>query len=82
MLFLCVAHVIQLLHMLTPGWFGWAMVLGSFQCRGVLLLLHIVGQGPAVLAADAGWVGYIFFFNFSSIFHFLCPVFWETAEHD
>ena len=31
------------------------MVLGSFQCRGVLLLLHIVGQGPAVIAAGAGW---------------------------
>ena len=30
---------------------GWAMVLGGFQCRGVLLFLHIVGQGPAVLAA-------------------------------
>ena len=29
------------------------MVLGSFQCRGVLLLLHIVGQGSAVLAAGA-----------------------------
>ena len=28
------------------GWLGWAMVLGSFQSRGVLLLLHIVGQGP------------------------------------
>ena len=36
------------------------LVLGSFQFRGVLLLLHIVGQGPAVLAAGAGWVGYIF----------------------
>ena len=45
------------------------MVLGSFQCRGVLLLLHIVGQGPAVLAAGAGRVGYIFLY-FSSIFHF------------
>ena len=44
---------------------GWAMVLGSFQFRGVLLLLHIVGQGPAVLAAGAGRVGYIFF----NIFH-------------
>ena len=33
------------------GWLGWAMVLGSFQCQGVLLLLHIVGQGLAVLAA-------------------------------
>ena len=48
------------------GWLGWVMVLGSFQCRGVLLLLHIVGQGPAVLAAGAGWVGYMFF-HLSSI---------------
>ena len=31
---------------------------------GVLLILRIVGQGPAVLAAGAGWVGYIFY-----IFH-------------
>ena len=54
------------------GWLGWAMVLGSFQCQGVLLLLHIVGQRPAVLAAGAGQVGYIF----SSIFPFWCP------EHD
>ena len=44
------------------GWLDWAMVLGSFQCRGVLLLLHIVGQGPAVLAEGAGRVGYIFFY--------------------
>ena len=51
---------------LTTGWLGWAMVLGSFQCRGVLLLLHIVGQGPGVLAAGAGRVGYIFFLYFSS----------------
>ena len=47
-----------------PEWLGWAMVLGSFQCRGVLLLLRIVGQGLAVLAAGAGRVGYIFY-----IFH-------------
>ena len=69
MFLLCVAHVIQLLHMLRPGWLGWAMMLGSFQCPDVLLLLHIVGQGPAVLAADAGRVGYIFFliFHLSSI---------------
>ena len=39
------------------------------QCRGVLLLLHIVGQGPAVLAAGVGWVGYIFLYVLS-IFHF------------
>ena len=43
------------------GWLGWAMVLGSFQCRGVLLLWHVVGQGPTVLAAGAGKVGYIFY---------------------
>ena len=36
------------------------MVLGSFQCRRILLLLHIVRQEPAVLAAGGGWVGYIF----------------------
>ena len=63
------------------GW-AWAVVLGSFQCRGVLLLLHIVGQGPAVLAAGSRRVGYVFFYIFSSIFHFLCPVFWEMDEHD
>ena len=45
----------------NTGWLGWAMVLGSFQCRGVLLLLHIEGQGPVVLAAGAEWVGCIFF---------------------
>ena len=42
-------------------WLGRVMVLGSFQCRGVLLLWHMVGQGPAVLAADAGRVGFFFF---------------------
>ena len=36
------------------------MVLGSFQCWGVLLLLHIVGQGPPVLAARVGQILYIF----------------------
>ena len=43
-------------------------MLGSFQCRGVLLLLHIVGQGSAVLAAGAGRVDYIFYiFHLSSL---------------
>ena len=51
------------------GWLGWAMVLGSFQCRGVMLLLQLVGQGPTVLAAGAGWVGSIFhcIFHLSSL---------------
>ena len=61
----------------TVGGFGRAMVLGSFQCRGVLLLWHIVGQGPAVLAAGAGWVGCCFcvciFHLVYSIFPFLMP---------
>ena len=48
----------------SAGWLGCAMLLGSFQCRGVLLLLHIVGQGPAVLAAGAGRVGYSFYIFF------------------
>ena len=49
------------------GWFGGAMVLGSFKCRGVLLHLHIVGQEPGVVAAGAaGWVGVLFFFFFIS----------------
>ena len=47
------------------GWrLGRAMVLGSFQCWGVLLLWHMVKQGPAVLAAGAGRVGCVFFFVF------------------
>ena len=46
------------------GWLGRAMVLGSFKCRSVLLLWHMVGQGFAVLEAGAGWVGYVLlFFN-------------------
>ena len=60
------------------GCLGRAMVLGSFQCLGVLLLWHMVGQGPALLAAGAGRVGCIVciffissilssFSNFSSV---------------
>ena len=45
---------------------GRAMVLGSFQCWGILLLWYMVGQGPAVLAAGAGWVGYFLFYFFIS----------------
>ena len=44
------------------GWLGRAMLLGSFQCRGVLLLWHMVGQGPAVLAA-----GLFFISSFSNV---------------
>ena len=50
----------------SSRWLDRAMVLGSFQCRGLLLLWHMVGQGLAVLAASVGQVGYIFFY-FSSL---------------
>ena len=45
------------------GWLGRAMMLGSFQCRGVLLLLHMLGQGSALLEPGAGLVVYLFIFN-------------------
>ena len=32
---------------------GWCWV--NFQCRGVLLIWIIVGQGPIALAVGAGW---------------------------
>ena len=56
----------------TSGWLGWVMVLGSFQCRDVLLLLYIVGQGPAALTAGAGRVGYIFYIFHLSSFSMCC----------
>ena len=50
------------------------MVLGSFQYRGVLLLLHIIGEGPVVIAAGAGHVGYVFYifhlFSLSNVLSF------------
>ena len=64
---------------MTQPWLGRAMVLDSFQCWGVLLLWHMMGQGPAVLAAGAAQVGCFFvclffissilssFFNASSL---------------
>ena len=54
-------------HMQYSGRLGRAMVLGSFQCRGILLLWHMVGQGPAVLAAGVGRVGCFFIFFISSV---------------
>ena len=32
--------------------------------RTTTLLWHMVGQGPAVLATGAGWMGYVFVFCF------------------
>ena len=56
-------HCLFIYFILTHGR---AKVLGSFQCRDVLLLWHIAGQGPAVLAAGAGRVVFfLFLFLFS-----------------
>ena len=48
----------------------------------------MVGQGSVVLAAGAGWVGYVFFFFFFFFFKsrlsylpFLMPHLLETAGH-
>ena len=50
------------------------MVLGSFRGRSVLLLSHMVGQGPAVPAADAGrGTVFIFFSSRLSYLPFLIP---------
>ena len=79
----CRAHL-SISEKLVGGCLGQAMVLGSFQCRGVLLLWHMVGQGPAVLAAGAGRVGCFFFLIFLSCLSylpFLMPHLWEMAGH-
>ena len=44
----------------------------SFQCRSVLLLWIILGQGPIALAVGAGW-GCLYICFLSSLFSFLSP---------
>ena len=44
-------------HKRLSGWLDRVMVLGSSQCRGILLLWHIVGQELAELIVDAGRTG-------------------------
>ena len=52
----------------------------NFQCRGVLLIRIIVGQGPTVLAVGAGGDDLDFF---SLVYHFSVPSpsLWETARY-
>ena len=52
----------------------------SFQCRGVLLVWMIVGQGPIALAVGAGG-GCLDIFPLIYIFSFLSPSLWETARY-
>ena len=52
----------------------------NFQCRGVLLIWIIVGQGPIALAVGAGGG---LFGHFFSLYPFssLSPSLWETARY-
>ena len=52
----------------------------NFQCRGVLLIWIIVGQGPIVLAIGAGG-GCLDIFSLNYLFSFLSPSLWETARY-
>ena len=52
----------------------------NFQCRGVLLIWMIVGQGPIALAVGAGG-GCLDIFSLIYLFSFLSPSLWETARY-
>ena len=52
----------------------------NFQCRGVLLNLIQVGQGPTALAVGAGG-GCLDIFSLVYHFSFLSPSLWETARY-
>ena len=52
----------------------------NIQCRGVLLIWIIVGQGPIALAVGAGG-GCLDIFSLISHFSFLSPSLWETARY-
>ena len=52
----------------------------NFQCRGVLLIWIILGQGPTVLAVGAGG-GCLDIFSLAYHFSFLSPSLWETARY-
>ena len=56
----------------------WSWV--NFQCRGVLLIWIIVGQGPTALAVGAGG-GCLDVFTLVYHFSFLSPSLWETARY-
>ena len=57
---------------------GWCWV--NFQCRGVLLIWLIVGQGPTPLAVGAG--GHCLdIFTLIYLFSPIPPSLWETARY-
>ena len=52
----------------------------NFQCRGVLLIWILVGQGAVALAIVAGG-GCLDIFSLNYHFSFLSPFLWETARY-
>ena len=52
----------------------------NFQCRGVLLVWMIVGQGPIALAVGAGGVC-LDIFSLIYLFSFFSSSLWETARY-
>ena len=52
-----------------------------FQCRGVLLIWIIVGQGPVALAVGAGGGCLDILFSLICPFSPLSPSLWETARY-
>ena len=56
------------------------MVLGNFQCRGVLLIWITVGQGPTVLKVNTVG-GCLDIFTLIYPFSPLSPSLWETARY-
>ena len=46
----------------------------NFQCRGVLLICFIVGQGPTALAIGAGRLDFFVFSHLSFLFSFSLSV--------
>ena len=52
----------------------------NFQCRGVLLILSIVGQGPTARTVGTGG-GCFDIFILVYHFTFLSPSLWETARY-
>ena len=53
----------------------------NFQCRGVLLVWMIVGQGPIALAVGAGG-GCLDIFSLIYLFSFLLPLFGRRPDID
>ena len=61
------------------GWVvRWCWV--NFQCRGVLLIWLIVGQGPTALAVGTGG-GWLDIFTLIYLFSPLSPPLWEAARY-